>query len=107
MAIVGGDALTLSGFTQVPNAALKSPNLTPGEKLAYGMLLSYAWNNDLCFPGQDRLATDIGVNRSTANGYLQGLKKKGWIKITRRGMGRTNLYEVNLKAKVLKTKNAP
>ncbi len=99
--LVGADALSVRGFTQVPNAVLKSNAISPGAKLAYTMLLSYAWHNDFCFPGQDRLADDIGVSRQSANTYIKELQGKGYIKVTRRGQGRPNLYEVNLKAKVL------
>src|SRR5512134_3446410 len=56
----GADALSAQGFTQVPNHVLRSGNITPGGKLAYAMLLSYAWQNDYCFPGQERLAKDMG-----------------------------------------------
>jgi zinc transporter ZupT len=47
-----------NGFTQVPNFILKDPNISVGAKVAYAMFLSYAWHNDSCFPGQDRLAED-------------------------------------------------
>ena len=50
----GADLLSGKGFTQVPNHLLKDPNLSPGAKLAYAMLLSYAWHNDFCYPGQER-----------------------------------------------------
>ena len=99
--LVGADALSLQGFTQVPNAVLKSDELSPGAKLAYTMLLSYAWHNDFCFPGQERLAQDIGIKRQTANIHIKELETKGFVKITRRGQGKPNLYEVNLKAKIL------
>lgn len=102
--LVGADVLTLRGYTQVPNAVLRCEEISAGAKLAYTMLLSYAWHNDFCFPGQERLAKDMGVHRSTANVHIQELAKKGFVKITRRGQGKSNLYEVNLKAKVLKTK---
>ena len=42
----GADALSAQGFTQVPNHVLRSGDITPGGKLAYAMLLSYAWQND-------------------------------------------------------------
>ena len=93
----GADALSTHGFTQVPNHILRSDKMSPGAKLTYAMLLSYAWQNDYCFPGQDRLARDMGVTRQSANTYIKELSTKGFIKITRRGQGRPNLYEVNLK----------
>ena len=97
--IKGGDAFTQSGFTQVPNAVLRSDQLSSGAKLAYAMLLSYAWHNDYCFPGQDRLANDIGISRQSVNAHIKELERKGFVKITRQGQGRPNLYEINLKAK--------
>jgi hypothetical protein len=48
------------GFTQVPNFILKDAKLSVGAKVTYAMFLSYAWHNDSCFPGQDRLAEDMG-----------------------------------------------
>ena len=62
----------------------------------------YAWHNDFCFPGQDRLAKDIGVSRQSVNTHVKELERKGVISIKRLGQGRANLYELNLKAKVLK-----
>ena len=102
--LLGADVLLEQGFTQVPNTVLKSKSLSPGAKLAYTMLLSYAWHNDFCFPGQDRLAEDMGVTRQSANTYIKELSTKGFINVKRQGQGRSNLYEVNLKAKVLSKK---
>ncbi|MGA2175087.1 MAG: hypothetical protein ABSH38_08920 [Verrucomicrobiota bacterium] len=51
------------GFTQVPNFILKDSKLSVGAKVAYAMFLSYAWHNESCFPGQERLATDMGMTR--------------------------------------------
>lgn len=100
--IKGGDAFSLSGFTQVPNAVLKSDEISSGAKLVYALLLSYAWHNDFCFPGQDTLAEDIGIARGTVNRHVQELAEKGFIKITRKGQGRANVYELNLRARVLR-----
>jgi len=85
--LIGADNLSLNGFTQVPNAVLRCDSIAPGAKLAYTMLLSYAWHNDFCFPGQDRLADDMGVSRQSANTYIKELEAKGFIKVTRRGQG--------------------
>jgi hypothetical protein len=92
----GADAFTTKGFTQVPNAILRSGKLTMGAKMAYAALLSYAWHNDYCFPGQQRLADDIGVSRQTANGYIQELKEKRFVHVIRQGQGKTNVYELKV-----------
>jgi biotin operon repressor len=95
----GADLLTRHGFTQVPNYVLESESLTPGAKLAYTMLLKYAWNNDRCFPGQERLAKDMGIGRTSANTYIKELEKQGFLAIQRRGQGKTNIYELDVTVK--------
>lgn len=91
----GADVFTNRGFTQVPNHVLESKQVSPGAKLALAMLLKFAWQNNLCFPGQDRLADEMGVSRQSVNGYLQELERAKFIAITRRGQGKTNFYEIN------------
>ena len=93
----GADLLTAKGFTQVPNHLLKDPNLSPGAKLAYAMLLSYAWHNDFCYPGQERLAVDLGAGKRSVVRYLQELRDAKYIKIRKRGQGKTNIYVLSLK----------
>lgn len=100
--LVGADALSQRGFVQVPITIVRNSDLSMGAKMVYTALLSYAWHNDYCFPGQDRMAEDLGSSRKSVNLWLQELDGKGFVKIIRRGQGKTNLYEVNLKAKVLK-----
>lgn len=89
------DPVVLGGFTQVPNYILKSQKLTVGEKLTFAMFLSYAWHNDYCFPGQDKLGTDLGVTRQSINTFIKGLERKGFLTIKRRGLGKTNLYRLH------------
>jgi biotin operon repressor len=95
----GADAATRGGFTQVPNFLLKSKNLSAGDKLAFAMLLSYAWQNDHCFPGQQRLAEDMGLHETNVRKHLKSLEANGLLEITRRGQGKTNIYTLNLKVK--------
>src|SRR4051794_16988343 len=87
------------GFTQVPNFILKDPKLSMGAKVAYAMFLSYAWNNDYCFPGQERLAEDMGMSRPRVSQFIGELEKSGLISIQRRGQGKTNLYTINFQVK--------
>lgn len=88
------DPITRSGFTQVPNFILTDDRLTLGARITYAMFLHYAWHKDSCFPGQDRLAVDIGMSKSRVNEYVKELESAGLVEITRRGQGRTNFYKI-------------
>jgi len=59
--IIGADPITRHGFIQVPNFILTKSDISVGAKLAYAMLLKYAWQDDACFPGQIKLAKDMGA----------------------------------------------
>jgi biotin operon repressor len=97
----GADAATAQGFTQVPNFLLKSKKLSSGDKLAFAMLLSYAWQNDYCFPGQKRLGEDMGLHETNVRRHLKSLQAHGLLTIVRRGQGKTNVYELSLKPRKL------
>ena len=87
------------GFTQVPNFILKNPEISVGAKVAYAMFLSYAWHNDSCFPGQDRLAEDMGMTRPRVTQLIAELEAAGMVTIQRRGQGKTNLYTIYFQVK--------
>jgi DNA-binding transcriptional ArsR family regulator len=93
----GADVATAQGFTQFPNFLLKSKKLSAGDKMTFAMLLSYAWQNDFCFPGQVRLAQDLGLHERNVRRHLKSLEANGLLAIQRRGQGKTNIYELNLK----------
>jgi DNA-binding MarR family transcriptional regulator len=97
----GADALSQKGFTQVPNALLRHKSISPGAKLVYTMLLSYAWQNDFCFPGQETLAKDMGVTSRSVRTYLKELEAKKFLTIQQQGQGRVNIYHLDLKARSL------
>lgn len=82
------------GFTQLPRFVLKDKRLSFGARLTYAVLLSYAWQEDSCFPGQDKMASDLGVSRQAINGYLIELREHAYINWERRGLGRTNIYYI-------------
>jgi hypothetical protein len=94
--IVGADLATRHGFSQVPNFILTNPELSVGAKLAYAMLIKYAWQDDACFPGQTKLANDMGSGERSVRRYLDELEKRGFLEIVQRGLGKTNLYRLFL-----------
>ena len=93
------DPVAQGGFTQVPNFILRNPDISVGAKVVYSMFLSYAWHNDSCFPGQERLAQDIGMSRSRVTEFISELSRAGLVTIQRRGQGKTNLYIVQFSVK--------
>lgn len=82
------------GFTQVPNFMLKNADLSIGARMTYAMFLSYAWHNDSCFPGQERLAVDMAMSVSRVNEFIKELQSAGFVEVTRRGQGKTNIYKI-------------
>jgi len=100
--IIGADLATRHGFTQVPNFILTNKTISVGAKLTYAMLLKYAWADDACFPGQVKLADDMGATDRSVRTYLKELKAAELLEIKQRGLGKTNLYRLHL---TIKSKN--
>ena len=88
----GFDPVSAGGFTQVPNILLNDTNLSAQAKIAYAKLLSYAWHNNMVFPGQERMAEETGTSRPTITRAIGELEQQGWLEIQRRGQGKTNIY---------------
>ena len=88
------DPVARGGFTQVPNFILRDGAISLGAKVTYAMFLHYAWHNNSCFPGQGRLAEDMGMSQSRVSEFIKELAAAGLVEIKRRGMGKTNLYKV-------------
>ena len=94
----GADIATQRGWTGVPNFILESKEISAGAKLTYAMLLKYAREVDECFPGQKRLAEDMGNGERSVRRWLHELEDVDLISIKQRGQGRPNLYTVHIKA---------
>ena len=99
MRINSADPIALHGFTQLPNFILRNPDLSANAKTTYALLLSYAWHNDLCFPGQERLAVHMGTHVATVSRAIQELEANSLIDVERRGQGKTNFYTINFVVK--------
>ncbi|GJM03133.1 MAG: hypothetical protein DHS20C08_16340 [Rhodomicrobium sp.] len=95
----GFDPVSAQGFTQVPNFILKSKDLSVGAKLTYAMLLSYAWANNYCFPGQATLAEDIGVSPRSVVTFIKELQQRDCISVKRQGLNKPNIYTLHLTIK--------
>lgn len=92
------DLATQRGWTGVPNFILENDQISIGAKLTYAMLLKYLREQDQCFPGQERLAKDMGSGLRSVVRYIAELEEAGLLEIKRRGQGRSNLYHVYMKA---------
>ncbi len=82
------------GFTQLPRYILKDTRLSFGARLTYAVLLSYAWQEDSCFPGQERMAKDLGATSRSIRSFLTELREMGYITWRQQGLGRTNIYYI-------------
>lgn len=82
------------GFTVVPNVLFSLKGLSHGARLTYILLLKYAWQEGSCFPGIDRLAYDLEVERKSVMRYTQELQARDLVSIERRGRGITNVYHI-------------
>ena len=91
----GFDPVSAGGFTQVPNHILRAKKLSAGAKLTYAMLLSYAWQNDFCFPGQEQLAEDMGAGKRSVVRHIDELDRYGIITVKRQGLGKPNIYTLH------------
>ncbi len=77
----------------IPECIVWYPYLSPGAKLCYGRLARYAGEKGKCFPSQYELAGELGVSQRNVRRYLEELRSKEFIRITRRGLQRSNVYE--------------
>lgn len=99
-----------AGFAAMPYLVLRDKRLTIGARLAYGVLLSYAWQDGACFPGQETMAEDIGVSSRQLRDYLNELRENGYIRIKRQGLNKPNIYyilDVKTKLKKRKSRTGP
>lgn len=92
--IVVQDTALKTGFTQLPNFILTDKKLSAYAKLSYALLLSYAWQKDSCFPGQERMAADLGVSDRYLRQALKELQDNNYISVERRGLNKTNVYTI-------------
>lgn len=82
------------GFTAVPNRVLTNTELILAARMVHAMLLKYAWQDDFCWPAQQRLGRDLGLKDRMVRYYLEELRKARLIDWKRQGLNRPNLYYI-------------
>ncbi len=82
------------GFTQLPHRVLKDKRLSFGARLTYAVLLSYAWEKESCFPGQKKMAEDLGASDRSIRKFLNELKEHGYISWKYQGPSKPNIYSL-------------
>lgn len=84
----------LRGFTAIPNIILRHSRLSYGAKVTFGVLLSYAWQDNFCWPAQERLAQDLTCSDRQVRRFLQELKASCIIDWKQQGLNRPNVYYI-------------
>jgi hypothetical protein len=82
----------LKGFVQIPKAILLCQDISYGAKVAYSILLSYAWQDEFCFPAQESLANDLGCSVRQARRFLVELKEQRFVSWKQVGLNKPNVY---------------
>jgi hypothetical protein len=92
--IVLDDEILREGFTQVPNLLLKAAKVPLTARCVLIMILHYAWQKDSAYPGQARLADDLGISERTIRTALQDLRDRRMVVVESRGFGLSRRYRV-------------
>lgn len=90
-------AIELRGWTfaQIPNALIQDRQLSHAAFRLFCVIATYANKEKRAWPGQARLAADMGVKPRQIRNLLDELRVRGWLEIERRGKTLTNVYVLN------------
>jgi biotin operon repressor len=90
--VVVEDETLAAGFTMIPNLVFNRTDLSSNAKLTYMGFLFHSWQKGSCFPGQQRLAEELGLSIATIRRATRELQARGLLRVTQRGQGKTNIY---------------
>ncbi|PEM64408.1 helix-turn-helix domain-containing protein [Bacillus toyonensis] len=102
--VTTGETLEKGGYFVAYNLVMRNVmkvyDLSPGEFSCLTMLFSYAGaDKDKCFPGQEKLASDLNTSKRTVMRYLEGLETKGVIvtynRFNKDKMKTKNIYDLS------------
>ena len=74
------------------NDVLTDKSVLPNVRLVYLRILNHYNEERGCFAGEDCIADDLGISRSTVARAIATLVEKGWIKRIQRFAQKTNFY---------------
>jgi len=80
-------------FVQVPVELLKQESLSPAALKLYLILLSYTGKGEFAWPGQERLAKDMGLSDRRVRSLIDELEENKLLVVSRRP-SKTNLYQL-------------
>jgi biotin operon repressor len=83
-----------AGFAAFPYLVMRDKNLSVGARLTYAFLLMYAWQDESCFAGQERMSEDMGISRAQVQRYLYELRDTKYIQIERKDKRYNNTYVI-------------
>jgi AraC-like DNA-binding protein len=105
--IIVENALLRAGFAAFPYLVMKDKALSLGARMTYAFLLMYAWQEGSCFPGQVKLAGEMGVSERQLRRYLYELSENAYVRIERTDKRFNNTYTIlDKKPSKLKAKKA-
>ena len=90
--IIVENEMLRAGFAALPYLVLRDVRLSVGARLAYAVLLMYAWQEGSCFPGQERMARDMGVSARHLRRFLAELRDAGYVSWRKTMPWGTNTY---------------
>jgi len=85
-----------NNFARIPIGLIRNPEIDPQAFRLYCNLVSYAFQLKGCFPGQERLAREMGLSKSYGlkqiSKMISKLQELKLVKVERPGQGRPNIY---------------
>ena len=83
-----------AGYTQCLNVLLPATELGASDKVVFFGVLSFAWQSGAAWPSIEALSGRVGLSRATVLRSLGELRRRGLLRVRRRGQGLVNLYEI-------------
>ena len=99
------------GYGIIPKLVMVDKNIGGTAKLIYAYFCSYCGNNNMCFPSQYKICSDLGISKETCRKYIKQLVNCQYIKVKQRknkrfGHNTYILLSKRFEEKEVKEKNA-